>query len=146
MGQIRLRYHPLMCIYVPIRESDQDFARRLIDTLFIHIGTLPFQFDSCMAECQGGELTNAVLYAGGDDEIFRSIMLQDQPHTLDIILRITPVSERREVSKIQLFLLPLCEPHHEGVLEMRSDHYGHVRCGCRPGTSAYDRGLVQQLP
>ena len=79
----------------------------LVDTLLI--GSLPdeLELDADMAEGQGAEIAHAVLDAGGDDEVFRLLLLEDEPHALDIILRIAPVAEAGEVAEIQLVLLAL---------------------------------------
>ena len=53
------------------------------------------------------ELTHRVLHPGRYHEVLRTIMLQDQPHALHIVLRITPVTKRRKVPQVQLLLLPL---------------------------------------
>lgn len=48
-----------------------------------------------------------MLHAGGNDEILGLLVLQNQPHALDVILRIAPVAQRGEVSEVELVLLAL---------------------------------------
>lgn len=48
-----------------------------------------------------------MLYAGSNDEVFRLILLHDQPHTLDIILSVTPVAQRIHVAQLQMILQTL---------------------------------------
>ena len=38
------------------------------------------------------ELAHGVLLAGGDDEVFRRVVLQDEPHALYIVFRVAPVA------------------------------------------------------
>ena len=51
-----------------------------------------------------------MLLSGGDDKIFRRIMLQNQPHAFYIILCIAPVPQRIHISQLQMVLKPLCNP------------------------------------
>ena len=60
-------------------------------------------------ESQRGELTYGVLLAGGDDEVLRCLVLQDQPHALDIVLGVAPVTTAGEVAEIELVLLALLD-------------------------------------
>ena len=58
-------------------------------------------------ECQLTELAHRVLHTSSDYEVLGSLVLQDEPHTLHVVLGISPVAQRREVAQIQLFLLAL---------------------------------------
>ena len=49
--------------------------------------------NACVLESEVGELTNRVLHACGNDEIFWGLVLEDEPHALNIVLGITPVAE-----------------------------------------------------
>ena len=85
----------------------QHAAGGLVDAFLI--GALPheLEFDAGVAEREPAEIAHAVLHAGGDDEVFRLLLLEDEPHALDIILRVAPVAEAGEVAEVQLFLLAL---------------------------------------
>lgn len=48
-----------------------------------------------------------MLHAGGNDEILGLLVLQNQPHALDVILRVAPVAQRGEVTEVELVLLAL---------------------------------------
>ena len=48
-----------------------------------------------------------MLYTGGDDKVFRLLVLQDQPHTLHIILCIAPVAQRIHIAQVQAILQTL---------------------------------------
>ena len=50
-----------------------------------------------------------MLYSGGDYKVLRLFILKDQPHTLYIVLRISPVTERIQIAQVQLILLTLCD-------------------------------------
>ncbi len=48
-----------------------------------------------------------MLLPGGYHEIFRLVVLKDEPHTFHIIRSISPVAQRREIAEIKLLLFPL---------------------------------------
>ena len=67
---------------------------------------MPFQRNG-HAELLGGridEIAHAVLHAGGDDEVFRLVLLQHQPLHLDVILGMSPVAQGIHVAEIQAVL------------------------------------------
>ena len=51
-----------------------------------------------------------MLLAGGDDEVLRLLLLQNQPHALDVILGIAPVPEGIHVAQLQMILKALGDP------------------------------------
>lgn len=91
-------------------DLDQDAAGGLVDALFLHALALPFQLDPGIVEGQGGKLPDAVLHPCRDHEIFRLVVLEDQPHTLHIVLGVTPVPQAGQVAEIELVLLALGDP------------------------------------
>ena len=52
----------------------------------------------------GGEVADAVVLAGGDDEIFGLLLLQHQPLGLDEVARMAPVALGVEVAEIEAIL------------------------------------------
>ena len=46
-----------------------------------------------MVEGELGELTHRVLHACRNNEVFRFLLLEDEPHALYVVLGITPVAE-----------------------------------------------------
>ena len=48
-----------------------------------------------------------MLLSGSNDEIFRLVVLEYQPHALHIVFSIAPVAQRRQVAQQQLVLLAL---------------------------------------
>ena len=60
-------------------------------------------------ERQLGELTDRVLLTCCNHEVLWFLSLENQPHTLYIILGITPVAERIQVTEIELVLLALLD-------------------------------------
>ena len=48
-----------------------------------------------------------MLHAGSNDEVFRLILLHDQPHALDVVLSVTPVTQRIHVAQFQMILQTL---------------------------------------
>ena len=63
------------------------------DTLLVDAFALPAELDAGVAEGQGGEFTDGVLDAGGNHEVLRLVVLEDEPHTLHIVLGIAPVTQ-----------------------------------------------------
>jgi hypothetical protein len=59
------------------------------------LSTLAFEADRD-AQFGGGEfdeLAHAVLHAGGDDEVFRLVLLQHQPLHFDVVAGMAPVAQ-----------------------------------------------------
>ena len=52
-----------------------------------------------------GELTYGVLLTSSDDEVLRGVVLQHEPHALDIVTGIAPVAQGTEVPEVELVLL-----------------------------------------
>lgn len=51
-----------------------------------------------------------MLHPGGDDEVFRYLLLKHEPHTLHIVLGIAPVSKRVQIAQLQMILKALRDP------------------------------------
>lgn len=62
-------------------------------TLLIDALAFPAELDACVMEGQGGEFADGVLDAGGNHEVLWLVVLEDEPHTLHIVLGITPVAQ-----------------------------------------------------
>ena len=58
-----------------------------------------------MVERQGAKFAHAVLHTGGDHEVFRRVVLENEPHTLHIVASVAPVAQARQIAQIQFFLL-----------------------------------------
>ena len=80
-----------------------------------------------MLEGELGELTDTVLNAGGNHEVLRLVVLEDEPHALYVVAGIAPVAERVEVAQV------------EAVLQTLAD------AGCGKGDLAGDEGLATAL-
>ena len=98
-SQNRLRLSRIAPQIVHISRSEplgiyayQHLAGSCIVTLLINAGSFPTKVDANYFECALSEITYRMLLSGCDNKIFRSLMLQHQPHTLYIILGISPVS------------------------------------------------------
>ena len=48
-------------------------------------------------------------FSGGNDEVFGGVVLQDEPHALDVVFGISPVAPGIQIAQIQLVLLALCD-------------------------------------
>ena len=55
-------------------------------------------------EGQLRKLPNRMLLAGRNHEVVRLILLQHQPHTFHIVLRIAPIAQAVQIAQIQLLL------------------------------------------
>ena len=55
------------------------------------------------------ELAHAVLLSCSDYEVLRLLLLENEPHALHVVLCITPVAERIQISQVQLVLLALSD-------------------------------------
>ena len=71
---------------------NESLTRRFVVTLFIDTVTAPFEFDTNLFEGEGGKLTNCMILASSNHKVIWLWLLQDEPHTLDIVLGITPVA------------------------------------------------------
>ena len=87
--------------------ADEGFGARIANAHLVN--PLPFEaeFDAGVVEGQGGELADAVLDTGGDDEVFRHGVLEDQPHAFDIVPGIAPVAEAVQVAEVEAVLQAL---------------------------------------
>lgn len=43
-------------------------------------------------------------FSGGNDEVFGGVVLQDEPHALDVVFGISPVASGIQIAQIQLVL------------------------------------------
>ena len=75
-----------------------------IDTFFFYAFTFPAQFDAYFLEGKGGKLADGMHFACGYHEVFRCIVLKNQPHTFYIIFRISPVATCIQITQIQFVL------------------------------------------
>ncbi|CDD83991.1 uncharacterized protein BN666_00512 [Bacteroides sp. CAG:462] len=58
-------------------------------------------------ECQGTELTHGMHLTGCNDKVLGSLVLENQPHALHIVLGIAPVAACVEVAQIEFVLMSL---------------------------------------
>lgn len=90
-----------------LRHLNQNAARCLVDTLLVRTLANELQLDAHVFEGKIAKFPDRVLHTRGDHEILGLLVPQDQPHALDVILRITPVAQRREVAQVEFVLLAL---------------------------------------
>ena len=77
----------------------------LVDTDFINACTLPLYLDADMTECSLNKLTDSSCLVCSDYIIIWLICLKHKPHSLYIILGMTPVTLSGEVTKLNILLL-----------------------------------------
>jgi len=77
------------------------------DALLVLGFALPLEFDADIVEGELGKLADAVLHARGDDVVLGLTGLEDEPHTLDVVLGVAPVAQRVEVAKVEFVLQAL---------------------------------------
>ena len=62
-------------------------------------------------------MSHRVSFPGGDDEVFRSVLLKHLPHALDVVARVAPITLGVHVTEVQAFLLARLDVRHgEGDL------------------------------
>lgn len=125
-----------------VAEQGFDFSRAEVTRVDLHDGlavpgaglvdalTCPLDLHAQFIRSDVHKVTHAVLYAGGDDEVFGLLLLQHQPLHLYIVLSMTPVALGIEVAQVQAVL--------QAKLDARQgagDLAGHERL-------AADRGFV----
>ena len=74
-------------------DFNEHFSRGLVNAFLVDVLALELQFDAHTLESIVTELAYTVLYARSDDEIFRFVVLQDEPHALHVVLGIAPVAQ-----------------------------------------------------
>ena len=77
------------------------------DTLLVLGFALPLEFDADIVEGELGKLADAMLHARGDDVVLGLAGLEDEPHTLDVVLGVAPVAEGVEVAEVEFVLQTL---------------------------------------
>ena len=82
----------------------QNIARLPVASAFFHAFSLPFQLYSGLTEGQRAEFPDRVHFPGGDDEILRCVMLENQPHAFHVILGVTPAAQGVQVAQVKLVL------------------------------------------
>ena len=88
-------------------DFDEDAAGGGVDTFLVGAFAFPAQFDAGAAEGELAEFAHGVLFAGGDDEVFGLVLLQDEPHAFNVVFGVAPVAQRAEVAEVELVLLAL---------------------------------------
>ena len=71
---------------------------------FVNAFAFPFDFDSGTAERSFSEFTDSSGFVCGDNIIIRSVLLEHQPHCLDIIFRMSPVALGIQIAEFDIFL------------------------------------------
>ena len=77
------------------------------DALLVLGFALPLEFDADIVEGELGKLADAVLHARGNDVVLGLAGLEDEPHTLDVVLGVAPVAEGIEVAEVEFVLQAL---------------------------------------
>ena len=83
---------------------------------------VPLPVQAGMSERELGELAHRVRLAGGDDVVGRLVLLQHQPHRLDVVAREPPVTLRLHVAEPQLLREPELDPSHP-VADLAGDKF-----------------------
>ena len=106
---------------------DEGFVDRYHDALLVHSLALETELDAGMLEGIVGKFAYGMLDTGGDDEVLGLVVLQDEPHTLDVVLGISPVAQTGQVAQV------------EAILESLGN------TGCGQGDLAGNEGLATTL-
>ena len=100
----------------------EDFARFNVDALFVDAFAFPAEFDAGLAEREGAELADGMVLAGGDHEVVGLRLLEDEPHTFDVVAGVAPVAQGVQVAQVQLVLESLRDARRR-----EGDLAGHER-------------------
>ena len=76
----------------------------LVNAGLAHTRTLPRDLYAQFRRRDFDKLAHAVLHAGGDDEIFRRILLQHQPLRFDVVAGMAPIAQGRKIAQIHAVL------------------------------------------
>ena len=77
------------------------------DALLVLGFALPLEFDTDIVEGELGKLADAMLHARGNDVVLGLARLEDEPHTLDVVLGVAPVAKGVEVAEVEFVLQAL---------------------------------------
>ncbi len=81
-----------------------DLGRSQVALIDAHVA-LPIEADQ--AEGDLAQLADGVRLAGGDDVVVGFVLLEHQPHRLDVFLGVPPVALGIEVAQVEVLLLAL---------------------------------------
>mmetsp|Transcript_12391 Transcript_12391/g.26985 ORF Transcript_12391/g.26985 Transcript_12391/m.26985 type:complete len:677 (+) Transcript_12391:166-2196(+) len=90
---------------VPRRDLDEDSASLLVDGLLLEALAAPEHRPADHLEADRDELAHAVLLVRRHDVVVGLLLLQHEPHGLDVVTRVAPVAERVHVAKLDPLLL-----------------------------------------
>src|SRR3990167_11044506 len=98
--QVDLRRAPIGRI-----KGHEYVARPVAAALLGLAGTAPFDAATDLAEGEVDEFAHRMGLAGGEDVVIGLLLLEDLPHSLDIVARMTPVPLGVEVAEIEPLLV-----------------------------------------
>ena len=86
-------------------DADERTAAVGVDAGFVKALAAPFDVHAEVGGGGGDEVADGVLFAGGDDEVVRVVLLEHHPHGADEVFGVAPVAFGVEVAEAQLGLL-----------------------------------------
>ena len=89
------------------RYLDYDFAGLDVDAFFVLALAFEAEFNAGATEGVEAEFAHGGLLTGGDDEVFGGVLLEYEPHALDVVAGVAPVAEAGEVAQVEFFLFAL---------------------------------------
>ena len=99
----------------PARGRGGDEVALLVDAL-----AFPADGHAEFLGCGVDEVAHRILHAGGDDEVFRLLLLQHQPLHLDVVLGVAPVTLGVHVAEEEAVLQPELDPR-QGAGDLAGD-------------------------
>src|SRR5690606_20087152 len=85
-------------------DRDQYVAGAPAIALLVDAPAVPGDRPPDAIECELHEFAHRMWFAGGEHVVVRRVLLEDHPHTFDIVARMTPVAPRVEASEIEALL------------------------------------------
>src|SRR5579875_3677988 len=85
-------------------DRHQAFAGARAQAVLLRARTRPY--DRAVDACEGAldEFAHGVRLAGGEDVVVGLVLLQDQPHALDVVARVAPVALRVDIAEVEPLL------------------------------------------
>jgi|SRR6516164_2359400 len=84
----------------------QDTSSGSIDAGLVRAVPTPGDLDADLAKGEFDKLPHRMRLTGAKDKVVRLLLLEDAPHALHIIARVSPISFRVEVSEVEFILQP----------------------------------------
>mmetsp|Transcript_35635 Transcript_35635/g.55613 ORF Transcript_35635/g.55613 Transcript_35635/m.55613 type:complete len:228 (-) Transcript_35635:599-1282(-) len=136
LGGVRLQKVDFGGAVISGINPDDDLAGLLVLTDLLVSLSFPNQLNSLLGKSQHHKLSHGILNSCTDNEIIWLILLQHQPHGLNIFLSMSPISPGIQITHVQAVLSTSGDSHHTS-----GDLSGH-KGGTSPGALVIEQDTV----